>query len=74
MGRRPPHGEKVGDLVLRWRSSVNQGVTVNVGEVLPLSARERSSHGRNSAQRQGSERLSFSRVDLNVWPPSILHD
>jgi hypothetical protein len=74
MGGRPPHREKVGDLVLRWRSSVDHRVAVDVGEVLPLSARKRSSHGRNSAQKQGSERLSFSMIDLKVWPRSILHD
>lgn len=68
MGGWPPHGEKVGYLVLRGRSPVDHRVVVDVGEVLPLSARERPSHGRNPVQKQRSVRLSFSRIDRRAVP------
>jgi hypothetical protein len=68
MGGWPPHGEEVGYLVLRGRSPVDHRVVVDVGEVLPLSARGRPSHGRNSAQKQRSMPLSFSRIDRNAVP------
>ncbi len=68
MGGWPPDGEKVSYLVLRGRSPVDHRVVMDVGEVLPLSARERPSHGRNSAQEQRSVRLNFARIDRNAVP------
>ena len=68
MGGWSPHEEKVGYLVLRGRSPVDDRVVVNVGEVLPLSARERPNHGRDSDQKQPSARLSFPRIDRNSAP------
>lgn len=63
-----PDGEKVGYLVLRGRSPVDDRVVVDIGEVLPLSARERPNHGRDSAQKQPSARMSFPRIDRNAMP------